>query len=186
MRARPVENAMSLEALRLSPFGLFHTVVGLVAVVSGLVALLCHGAILPGSRAGRIYLVTTLVTVLTGFGLFRHGGFGKPHALGVVTLVVLIAAAGAGWRGWFGRAAPYVETIGYSATFFFHWIPGVTETFTRVPVGAPLFADDSAPGLRLVVGVLFALFLAGAALQARRLRARVARAATGGAAVSAR
>ena len=31
----------------------------------------------------------TVITCLTGFGIFRHGGFGNPHVLGVVTLIVL-------------------------------------------------------------------------------------------------
>ena len=45
------------------------------------------------------------------------------------------------------------------------------ETFTRLPVGAPLFTGPDDPALRPVVGTLFLLFLIGAGLQVWRLRA---------------
>jgi len=70
----------------------------------------------------------------------------------------------------FGRASRYVETISYSATFFFHMIPAITETSTRLPAGAPLVANADAPELQAATGVLFVLFLLGVALQAWRLR----------------
>jgi hypothetical protein len=53
--------------------------------------------------------------------------------LGVITLVVLGVAAVAGHSNLFGRASRYVETVSYSATFFFHFIPAITETSTRLP-----------------------------------------------------
>jgi len=96
---------------------------------------------------------------VTGFGIFQHGGFGKPHALGIITLVTLVVAGLAGHAGCSGRFSRQVEIVSYSATFLFHWIPAVTETTTRLPVGAPLFPDAEAPGLQLVSAVLFVLFL---------------------------
>ena len=73
----------------LTPMGAFHTASNLVAVVAGLTALLRDGASSPRNHLGQIYVVTTVVTCLTGFGIFQHGRFGKPHAFGIVTLVVL-------------------------------------------------------------------------------------------------
>jgi len=37
--------------------------------------------------------IATAITSPTGFGIFQHGGFGKPHVLGIVTLLVLAIAA---------------------------------------------------------------------------------------------
>ncbi len=34
----------------------------------------------------------TILTCVTGFGIFQHGGFGKAHMLGIITLVVLAIA----------------------------------------------------------------------------------------------
>lgn len=159
----------------LTPLGVFHTAVSLVAVVAGLMAFFRDKEILLKTRLGKVYVIATLITCLTGFGIFAHGGFGKPHALGVITLLVLLLAAVAGYTRWLGRASPYVETVSYSATFLFHMIPGITETTTRLPLGASLLPNAEAPELQAAAGVMFVLFLIGAALQVRRLRARQAR-----------
>jgi len=49
-------------------------------------------------------------------------------------------------------------------------IPAVTETTTRLPLGAPLLPNADAPELKTAAGVLFALFVVGAAWQVWRLR----------------
>ncbi len=153
----------------LTSLGVVHTAFSLVAVAAGLVALLRLGRIAPATTLGRVYVWTTVITCLTGFGIFQHGGFGKPHVLGIVTLIVLGVAVMAG-RGAFGRVSAAVETVSYSATFFFHMIPGVTETTTRLPLGAPLLPNADAPELKAATGVLFVLFVIGAAWQVLRLR----------------
>jgi uncharacterized membrane protein len=155
----------------LTPLGAIHTAISLVALAAGLLAMIRHREILPATGLGRLYIWATVLTCLTGFGIFQHGGFGKPHALGILTLVVLGVAALAGpKKRSFGRASPYIETVGYSATFFFHMIPGLTETFTRLPLGAPLFSGPEDPALQKLVGLFFLVLVVGAALQVRRLR----------------
>jgi len=155
----------------LTTLGVIHTAISLVAVAAGLIAFVRDKQISPRNAIGMTYIVMTILTCLTGFGIFQHGGFGKPHVLGIVTLLVLGLAAVAMRTQLFGRASAYVETVSYSLTFFFHMIPGVTETFTRVPAGSPVFAGPEDPALQKVVGALFVVFLVGAVLQVRRLRA---------------
>jgi len=155
----------------LTDLGIVHTLISLVALLSGALALFRDREISPRRRAGRLYVWTTVLTCLTGFGIYQHGGFGKPHALGVITLIVLGIAWLAG-RGLFGRLAAYVETVGYSLTFFFHIVPALTETFTRLPAGAPLFSAPEDPTLQKLQGLCFLIFLVGATLQVRRLRAQ--------------
>ncbi|RZL90261.1 MAG: hypothetical protein EOP82_16045 [Variovorax sp.] len=155
----------------LTPLGALHTAISLVAVAAGLIALIRDKQIMAGNGLGKTYIWATVLTCLTGFGIFQHGGFGKPHVLGIVTLIVLGVAAIAGRSQLFGRASKYIETVSYSLTFFFHMIPGVTETFTRLPTGSPVFANADDPGLQKVIGPIFVVFLVGAFLQVRRLRA---------------
>jgi len=154
----------TLTPFHLTPLGTFHSAISLIAVVAGVIAFVRDKEISPKNLVGRIYVTTTVITCLTGFGIFQHGGFGKPHVLGV--------AAVAGNSRLFGRASPYVETISYSATFLFHMIPGITETSIRLPLGAPLVANADAPALQVATGVLFAAFLIGATLQVGQLRAK--------------
>jgi hypothetical protein len=58
----------------------------------------------------------------------------------------------------------------YWSTVLFHMIPGVTESSTRLPVGAPLIASRDSPILQAVYLVLLAAFLVGITLQVRWLR----------------
>jgi uncharacterized membrane protein len=157
--------------LGLTSLGVVHTAISLVAVGAGAIALIRAGAISPRDALGKTYVIATVLTCLTGFGIFQHGGFGKPHMLGIITLVVVGIAWLAGSTSLFGRASKYVETVGYSLTFFFHMIPGVTETSTRLPLGKPLLPNADAPELQAASGILFLLFLIGATLQVRKLRA---------------
>ena len=154
----------------LTTIGVVHTAISLVAVAAGIYAFFRDKEISPRNGLGRVYIWTTVFTCLTGFFIFQHGGFGKPHALGIITLLVLGLAWVAGSTRLFGRAGRYIETVSYSLTFFFHMIPGFTETFTRLPVDAPVFSGPDDPTLPKVIGVVFLLFLAGTFLQVMRLR----------------
>lgn len=158
----------------LTHLGIIHTAISLVALGAGIVALVLDQKISPRNRVGRLYIWTTVLVCLTGFPIMQHGGFGAPHALGIITLVVLVIAALAG-KSKFGRLSRYVEVVSYSATFFFHWIPTVVETTTRLPMGAPLITNRDGPELQAATGVLFLLFLIGATLQVRRIRSQSTR-----------
>jgi len=170
----------------LTPLGSVHTLIALVALVAGFGAIVRDGRIGTDDALSRTYIWTTVLTCLTGFGIFQHGGFGVPHALGIVTLAVIGLALWRGGSRWFGGLWRYVPTVALSLTLFFHLIPGATETFTRLPAGRPLFSGPEDPALQKVVGLLFLLFLAGAALQVWWLRGQSQRKAPVGATRDAR
>jgi len=157
--------------LGLSTLGLIHTAISLVALVTGFILIARDRVISPRARFGPTYLVATLLTALTALGIFRHSGFGPPHALAILTLVALAAGWAASYTGIFGRASRYVEAVCYSSTFLFHLVPGFTETLTRLPAGAPVAASDQAPILQGIDSVLLVLFLAWLTWQVLRLRA---------------
>jgi uncharacterized membrane protein len=157
--------------LGLTNLGIVHTAISLIAVGAGIVGFIRDKEINSRNGLGKLYIWTTVLTCVTGFPIMQHGGFGKPHVLGIITLIVLVVAALAG-RGKFGAASRYVEVVSYSSTFFFHMIPTLVETSTRLPVGAPLVQDREGPELQTATGVLFLLFLIGAGLQVWRLRTR--------------
>ena len=154
----------------LTQLGVIHTAISLVAVAAGIIAFLRFGRISPSNAVGRVYVITTILTCLTSFGIFQHGGFGKPHALGILTLLVLVVIMVAYRTQFYGRWSRVVEVVGYSATFLFHMIPAVTETTTRLPLGAPLLASAEAPALQVATAMMGLLFLIGAYFQVRRLR----------------
>lgn len=145
----------------LSLLGIVHTGISLVAVAAGVAGFFRYGRIDSHTRRGKLYIVTTALTCLSGFFIFAHGGFGKPHVLGVITLVVLALALLAERSLVFGRGASTAAMVAYSLTFYFHLIPAVTETSTRLPAHAPLVASAEAPVLGVVYGLLFVVFLLG-------------------------
>lgn len=159
-----------LDQLQLSSFGLFHTLLGIVALISGIVLLARNKEINSQTRLGQNYLWFTVLTCLTGFFIFRHGGFGPAHALGILTLLTLAVAALAERRRFFGRYSPHVAIVSYSATFFFHLIPTVVETTTRLPVGNPVITEREGPAIQAINGVLFIAFLIGVTWQVRRFK----------------
>ncbi len=154
----------------LTLLGAVHTAFAVVALAAGYAMILRHGRIDGASALGRTYLWCTVITCLTAFGIFRHGGFNVAHTLAIVTLVTLAIVIAAGRTRAFGGLSPYVQTLGYTATLFFHMIPGLNETFTRVPVGAPLFTGPEDPALQKAIGVVLLLFVIGMAAQAWRIR----------------
>jgi hypothetical protein len=151
-----------------TPLGVLHTAISLIAVAAGLIALVRYKQISPKNLVGKVHVVTTIVTCVTAFGVFRHGDFGKPHALSIVTLVVLGVAAATRDSNLFGPGSAYVQTVSYAVPFLFHLTPGVTETTTRLPLGASLLPNADAAALQVVTAALFI----AAALQVRWLRAQ--------------
>jgi uncharacterized membrane protein len=156
----------------LTQLGIFHTLLGLIALVCGFWALVRYREILLTNRLGQVYLLTTLVTAVTSLGIFQHGGFGPPHGLAILTLLALALGTLAAVSTLFGRRSRAVQATAYSSTILFHLIPGFTETLTRLPAGSPLVATQEDPIFQIIYGILFVLFLIGLTLQLRWLARR--------------
>ena len=151
----------------ITALGWFHTVMGIIALASGALALIKFKEITMQSRAGQVYLVTTLITAATALAIFQHGGFGPAHALAVMTLLALGLGTLASTTNLLGRLSRYVRAIGYSSTLLFHSIPAVTDGLMRLPVGDPILTSIEDPLLKKCYLVLLALFVIGIAFQLR-------------------
>ncbi|MDB5860322.1 MAG: hypothetical protein JWQ76_4011 [Ramlibacter sp.] len=156
--------------LGLTALGTLHTGISMVALLAGSGALLRNGVIRVEDRLGHIYVWATVLTCITGLGIFQHGGFGKPHALGLLTLATLGLAVWPAGSRVFGPRWRYVVIVSYTLTLFFHMIPGLTETFTRLPSSSPLFTGPDDAALQSALAVMFAIFLAGICWQIYRAR----------------
>ena len=152
--------------LGLSALGALHTAIALIAVFSGFAMTLRFGRIGADLALGKTYIAGTALASITSLGIFMHGGFNVAHSLALVTLVVLGVAVAAGRHRDTSRTATYVETLGFSTTLFFHMIPALNETFTRIPAGAPLFTGPDDPALQRLFAFVFLAYLLGIALQA--------------------
>jgi hypothetical protein len=158
----------------LTPLGVFHTILSLVAVAAAITALVKERGVSPTSRVGRFYIWSLVATCVTGLPIARRGAIGPPHILGVLTLATFAVAAIARKTGVFGRLSAYVATVSYSVTLLFLGISTVTETLTRMPPSAPLVASPEATIFKPLYLGLLVLFLIHVTLQIKKLRTTVA------------
>lgn len=149
------------------PLGWFHTAMGVIALVSGGVALARFKEITLHTRPGQIYLVATLLTAVTALAIFQRGEFGAGHALAVMTLLALAVGTAAATTTAFGKLSRYVQAVSFSATLLFHCIPAITDGLLRLPVGDPVLASINDPVLVACYLGLLLLFLTGIGLQLR-------------------
>ncbi len=59
----------------LSNLGIFHTAIGIIAIVAAVISFLKHGKINLAEVSGKIYFYGTVIASLTALGLSKHGGF---------------------------------------------------------------------------------------------------------------
>lgn len=155
----------------LTSIGLVHTSISLLALVAGFAALSNPGA--PGwhHRLGRTYIVLTALASLTSFGIMRQGRLNEGHVLAGLVLVLLGVALFLGRRGTRSGWATRGALIAFSATLFLSMVPGTVETFTRLPLGAPLLSGPQDPALPRFLAVALLAVAGGTAWQWLRTRA---------------
>ncbi len=156
----------------MSAFGAVHTVLSLIPVVAGLVAFWRHGKIDPGTRVGKVYWIGMAASVLTAFGLSSTGGFNPGHALGLITLTVMLVATLVPRIAFLGRAAAYLQVALMSFSFMLLMVPGTNETLSRLPVGHPIGNGPESAPVQMALAGVFVLFLLGTAYQLVQLRRR--------------
>ena len=149
------------------PLGWFHTVMGVIALLSGGFTLAYFKEISPQRRSGQIYLAATLITAGTALGIFQRGEFGPGHALAVMTLAALAVGTVAATMKPFGKLSRYVQAVSYSATLLFHCVPAVTDGLMRLPIGDPVISSIDDPILKMCYLGLLTVFLVGVSLQLR-------------------
>lgn len=144
----------------MTPLGIFHTIVAIVALLVAFVAIFRQGRIAPYSTVGKIYSGLTVVACLTAFGIFKTGKFGPGHIIGILILVLLLVVYAV-----LNPNTTFLQTLCMSATLFLSMIPTIAETLTRLPLGAPFAPNAEAPLVKMCVGIAFVLFLVGVVLQ---------------------
>jgi uncharacterized membrane protein len=161
---------MMLDTYNLTQLGAVHTAISLLAVLAGVVALFRYGRITTATQAGLWFVLLTAATCITGLFIFRHGGFGPPHGLSVITLLLLavtwvVERKAANWK-----PAAYIVVLGNSLALFFHLLPALNEGGTRWPLGNPAFTGPTDPKLQAWLAAGFAAYVVGAGIQALRIR----------------
>lgn len=149
----------------LSSLGIFHTIVGVGAIVAAIVSYLKFGKIHLGQLSGRIYFYGTLITSLTALGISKHGGFNPGHFFSILIVILILAAHFLYSRKKGNTRSRYFENFSLSFSFFLSWLPTINETFTRIPIGNPLAKDINDPLIGQTLLILLLLFVWGSIFQ---------------------
>lgn len=153
-------------------FGWFHTIIAMLALLSGLYALAKFKIIALEQVSGKIYLGCTLLAALSALAIYKHGGFGAAHALAVLTLLALLVGAVMEKYKLFGKFSSYLQAASYSATFLFHMIPAITDGLMRLPVDGPIVTNIEDPLLKQFYLAFLITYIVGFLLQVMWLRKR--------------
>ena len=147
--------------------GWFHTVLGVVAVLSGFYTLYKYRVISVQEGPGKLYVYVTLLVAGSALGIYNQGGFGIAHILAVLTLIALAGGYIMEKIQLFGSFSKYFQALAYTITLLFHMIPAITDFLRRLPVGDPFidsFEDPLLVNFHLaflfifVVGIIAQIF----------------------------
>lgn len=149
----------------LSNLGIFHTVIGIVAILAAIVSFVRYGKIKSEHITGKLYVYGTVITSLTALGISKHGGFNPGHALSILVVILVVIAFFLAHKKKGYNRARYFENFLLSFSFFISLLPTVNETFTRIPIGHPLAKDINDPLIGRTLLVLFIVFMVGSVYQ---------------------
>ena len=152
----------------LSSLGIFHTIIGVAAIVAAIVDFIKYGKINLNTLSGKIYFYGTVVTSLTSLGISKHGGFNPGHVFAIFIIILVLASYFLNSKRKNSGRARYFENFWLSFSFFLSLVPTVNETFTRVPLGHPLAKDITDPVIGNTLLALLVLFVAGSIYQFRK------------------
>jgi len=151
-------------------FGWMHTVVGVLALLSGFYTLAKFKVIRLEQVTGKAYLFLTLIAAASALGIYKHGGFGVAHGLAVLTILAVLLGAIAEKTRLFGGLSRYVQAASYSMTLLFHMIPAITDGLMRLPANAPFVTELEDPLLQGFYLAFLVAYIVGFGLQVAWIR----------------
>ena len=145
--------------------GWFHTILGIVAVLSGFYTLYKYKIITTEESSGKLYVLVTLLVAGSALGIYNQGGFGIAHVLAVLTLIALAGGYIMEKFKWFGSFSKYFQALGYTSTLLFHMIPAITDFLRRLPLGDPFIDSFEDPLLLNFHTAFLVIYLVGLVTQ---------------------
>ena len=145
--------------------GWFHTILGILAVLSGFYTLYKYKIITTEKSSGRLYVLVTLLVAGSALGIYNQGGFGIAHVLAVLTLIALAGGYFMEKFKWFGSFSKYFQALGYTSTLLFHMIPAITDFLRRLPLGDPFIDSFEDPLLLNFHTAFLVIYLVGLVTQ---------------------
>jgi len=146
-----------------------HVVISLIGIASGLVVLygLLSGKLLAGWTA--LFLLTTILTSLTGFPLPPFG-FDPPRAIGILLLVLMAAAVLALYVFHLAGSWRWIYIVTAVASLYLNVFVAVVQSFQKLSFLQPLAPTQSEPPFVIAQVVVLVIFIVLGALAVVRFR----------------
>ena len=153
-----------------------HVLLSLVGIASGLVAMwgLFRGKLLEGITA--IFLVTTVLTSITGFG-FPFDHLLPAHKVGIISLVVLAVAIPARYMFHLAGVWRSVYIVGSAIALYLNVFVLVVQAFEKVPLLKALAPTQKESPFLVVQLAVLLMFIAATAFAVKKFHVVGARAA---------
>jgi hypothetical protein len=151
--------------LSIQAFTLLHVVISLIAIASGLIVLfaMIGSERVPGWTA--LFLLTTILTSLTGF-LFPIHGFTPGLGVGATSIVILAIALYALYGKHLGGVWRWLYVVTAVAALYFNVLVLIVQAFQKVSFLKPLAPTQSEPPFVIAQAAAMLLFIVLGALAA--------------------
>ncbi|MBD9372683.1 hypothetical protein IB238_08610 [Rhizobium sp. ARZ01] len=158
--------------LGMAPFTLFHVVLSVIGIGSGLVAL--RGWLFSELRPGwtAIFLITTLATTITGF-LFPITAFTPAIWVGIITTAFLLAAIMALYVFRLSGKWCAIFLIASTISLYFNVFVLVVQMFQKIDALNALAPNGTEPPFAITQGIVLLAFATAGYLSLRRFRPAV-------------
>jgi len=149
-----------------------HVVISLIAIVSGVVVAQGFLTANRHDRSTMVYMVTTILTSLTGF-LFPFHGVTPAIIVGGLCVLIFMPTALARYRFHLAGIWRAVFVVGALVLLFFNCLVLIIQSFQKIPVLNALAPNGNEPPIVAVqLALLVACLLAGY-FSIRRFRPRL-------------
>jgi hypothetical protein len=150
-------------------YTIIHTLISFVAIFTGLIVLF---GMLAGERLDgwtKWFLITTVLTSVTGF-FFPFHGFTPAHGVGIMSLLVLAVAIFARYPRQLAGAWRWIYVVTAVIALYLNVFVGVVQAFLKVPALHVMAPTQTEPPFKLTQLVVLALFIVLGIVAAIRFR----------------
>jgi hypothetical protein len=156
-------------------YTIIHVIISLVGISTGLVVLLgmLAGNCLDGWT--KWFLITTVLTSVTGF-FFPFHGFTPAIGVGIISLLVLAVAIYARYSRQLAGHWRWIYVVTAVIALYFNVFVAVVQAFEKVPVLKAMAPTQTEPPFKVTQLVVLALFVVLGIVAAIRFRSEPIRA----------
>ena len=153
----------------LRAYTIIHTLISLIGIFTGLIVLV---GLLAGKRLDgwtKWFLITTVLTSVTGF-FFPFHGFTPAIALGIMSLSVLAVAIFARYPRQLAGHRRWIYVVTAVIALYFNVFVLVVQTFEKIPALHAMAPTQTEPPFKLTQLVVLAIFVLLGIIAAIRFR----------------